>query len=151
MDKTLWKRCIFASVSYKKLYTIFEQPYNQEQKLLRQPHKCPPQPQFNVVWMTEKRKFNPLFPTLIMGAGGGRRTLKWPKTWKVSLFLHAIVWDGDVWGLAVQNLKFCQTLAIKLTKIDIFQSINRKFFVPQNITIPQGGCAGDRARIKKLF
>jgi hypothetical protein len=63
--------------------------YNQERKLLRQPHKCPPHPQFNVVWMTEKRKFNPLFPTLIMGAG--RRTLKWPKMRKVSLFLHAIV------------------------------------------------------------
>jgi hypothetical protein len=24
-------------------------PYNQEQKLLRQPHECPPHPQFNVV------------------------------------------------------------------------------------------------------
>ena len=55
--------------------------------------------------------------------------------------------------LAVQNLKFCQTLAVKLTfrEIDIFQSIDRKFFVPQNIEIPQGGCAGDLARIKKLF
>jgi hypothetical protein len=53
--------------------------YNQEQKLLRQPHKCPPHPQFNVVWMTEKRKFNQLFPTLIMGQGGGRRNFKWPK------------------------------------------------------------------------
>jgi hypothetical protein len=25
------------------------------------------------------------------GQGGGQRTLKWPKKWKVSLFLHAIV------------------------------------------------------------
>jgi hypothetical protein len=25
------------------------------------------------------------------------------------------VWDGAVWGLAVQNLKFCQNLAIKMT------------------------------------
>jgi hypothetical protein len=64
--------------------------YYLEQKLLRQPHKCPTHPQFNVVWMTEKRKFNPLFPTSIMWAGGGRRTFKWSKTWKVSLFLHAI-------------------------------------------------------------
>jgi hypothetical protein len=29
--------------------------------------------------MTEMRKFNPLFATLIMGAGGGQRTLKWAK------------------------------------------------------------------------
>ena len=38
--------------------------------------------------MTEKRKFNPLFP---WGQGGCRHTLKWPKMLKVSLFLHAIV------------------------------------------------------------
>jgi hypothetical protein len=38
-----------------------------------------PHPQFNVVWMTEKRKFNPLFPTLIMGAGGRPTYFKWPK------------------------------------------------------------------------
>jgi hypothetical protein len=53
---------------------------------------------------------------LIMGAGGRPTYFKMAKTaWKVSLFLHAIVRDGAVWGLAVQNLKFCQTLAIKLT------------------------------------
>ena len=62
--------------------------YNQEQKLSRQPHKCPPHPQFNVVWMTEKRKFNPLFPTLIMGAGGRPTYFKMAKNVK-SLIIFA--------------------------------------------------------------
>ena len=61
---------------------------NQEQKLLRQPHKCPPHPQFNVVSMTEKRKFNPLFPTLIMGAGGRPTYFKMAKNVK-SLIIFA--------------------------------------------------------------
>jgi hypothetical protein len=91
--------------------------YNQEQKLLRQPHKCP-LPQFNVVWMTEKRKFNPLFPTLIMGAGGRPTYFKMAENTK-SLIIFALCMyvcvDGAVWGLAVQNLKFCQNLAITMT------------------------------------
>jgi hypothetical protein len=42
----------------------------------------PPHPQFNVVWMTKKRKFNPLFPTLIMGAGGRPTYFKMAKNVK---------------------------------------------------------------------
>jgi hypothetical protein len=61
---------------------------NQEQKLSRQPHKCPPHHQFNVVWMSEKRKFNPLFPTLIMGAGGRPTYFKIAKNVK-SLIIFA--------------------------------------------------------------
>jgi hypothetical protein len=40
--------------------------------------------------MTEKRKFNPLFPPLIMGAGKRPTYFKMAKNVKVSLFLHAI-------------------------------------------------------------
>jgi hypothetical protein len=48
----------------------------------------PSHPQFNVVWMTEKRKFNPLFPTLIMGAGGRPTYYKMAKNVK-SLIIFA--------------------------------------------------------------
>jgi hypothetical protein len=86
------------------------------------------------------------------GQGGGRRTLKWPKMWKVSLFVHAIVWDGAVCGFLLSNIwNFAKLYRSSWHEIDIFQSINRKFFVPQNVEILQEGCAGDWARIKKLF
>jgi hypothetical protein len=69
------------AISFAQLVLIFvNQSYNQEQKLLRQPHKCPPHPQFNVVQMTEKRKFKQFFPTLIMGAGGRPTYFKMAKT-----------------------------------------------------------------------
>jgi hypothetical protein len=101
--------------------------------------------------MTEKRKFNPLFLTLIMGAGGRPTYFKMVKNVKILIIFAR---DGLRWsclGVTVQNLKFFQTLAVNLSEIDIFQSINQKFFVSQNVQILQGGCAGDWARIKKLF
>jgi hypothetical protein len=74
------RRTLNGQKCEKSLY--FCTRLNQEQKLLRQPHKCPPHPQFNVVWMTEKRKFNPIFPTLIMGAGGRPTYFKMAKNVK---------------------------------------------------------------------
>jgi hypothetical protein len=94
LSKLIYSRVIAESLlgrdKFPQVFFVCLQnySYNQKQKLLRQPHKCPPHPQFNVVWMTEKRKFNPLFPTLIMGAGGRPKYFKMAKNVK-SLIIFA--------------------------------------------------------------
>jgi hypothetical protein len=98
----------------------------------RQPHKFPPHPQFNVVWMTEKRKFNPLFPTLIMRAGGRPTYFKMAKNVK-SLIIFAR--DCLRWScLGVSCPKF-EILPISSDQVDMkltyFNQLTESFLSPK--------------------
>jgi hypothetical protein len=100
--------------------------------------------------MTEKRlKFDPLFPTLIMGAGGRPMYFKMAKNVKILIIFAR---DCLRWGcLGVSCPKF-EILPKSRDQDDIFQSINRKIFVPQNVEILQGGCArGEPGKNKEAF
>jgi hypothetical protein len=65
----------FDNIDQSFVYTILKSCvafYNQEQKLLRQQHKCPPHPQFNVVWVTElkREKIQPAYSNIDHGGRG---------------------------------------------------------------------------------
>ena len=74
----------FGQLTSRQLHLMTIRSKNYWDKRLN----APLTPQFNVVWMTEKTKFNPLFPTLIIGGGGRPTYLKMPKKAK-SLIIFA--------------------------------------------------------------
>jgi hypothetical protein len=62
--------------------------YNQEQKLLRQPHKCPPHPPIQCCVNVWKEKIQPAFSNIDHGAGGRPTHFKMAKNVK-SLIIFA--------------------------------------------------------------
>jgi hypothetical protein len=107
-------------------------PYNQEQKLLRQPHKHAPHPQFNVVWMTEKRKFNPLFPTLIMGAGGRPTYFKTAKNVKSLIIFARYCLRWSCLGISCPKFKILPNSNDQVDmKLTYFNQLTESFLSPK--------------------
>jgi hypothetical protein len=87
---------------------------NQEQKLLRQPHF----PILCCVNDWKRENSTHFFQHWPWGQGGGRRTLKWPKMWQVSLFLLASNYDLH---LSFQDVfKFSRVLICLYFGLDYF-------------------------------
>jgi hypothetical protein len=94
--------------------------------------------------MTEKRKFNPLFPTLIIGAGGRPTYPKMAKNVK-SLIIFArdcLRWSSL--GVSCPKFEISPNSSDQVDmKLTYFNQLTGSFLSHKNVEILPGGCVGD--------
>ena len=86
--------------------------YNQEQKLLRQPHKCmPPSPNWMLCECLKRGNSTHFFQHWSWGQGGGRtHFIIWSKTWK---FFKKIIFPRDCSKTCWRTKRFVFYINIK--------------------------------------